>query len=167
MERLYAPWRTEYITNNTQDKKSVKCVFCHIVQCLDDDENLGVVHREKDFFIVMNKYPYSPGHFMIIPNHHTANLEDLDPLTFANMSNFAQKGVKLLKEVMGAKGVNIGMNLGVAGGAGIAPHIHMHLVPRWEGDTNFITTIGNTRVFSSDFDKIYKRIKDASSNYFG
>ena len=167
MERLYAPWRTEYITNNTQDKKSEKCVFCRIVHCLDDDENLGVIHREKDFFIVMNKYPYSPGHFMIIPNHHTANLEDLDPLIFANMSNFAQKGVKLLKEVMGAKGVNIGMNLGTAGGAGIAPHIHMHLVPRWEGDTNFITTVGNTRVFSSDFDKIYKRIKDASSNYFG
>lgn len=166
MDKLYAPWRTEYITNNKDNKQKCDCVFCHIAQTLDDDENLGVVHREKDFFIVMNKYPYSPGHFMIIPNHHTPNLEDLNANTFAKMSNFAQKGVKLLKEVMGAKGVNIGMNLGAAGGAGIAPHIHMHLVPRWQGDTNFITTIAQTRVFSTDFHKIYKRIKDASSSYF-
>lgn len=164
MDRLYAPWRTEYITS---DKEKIEgCVFCHIVNTTDDDENLGVIHREKDFFIVMNKYPYSPGHFMIIPNHHTANLEELKPQTFAMMSNFAQKGVKLLKEVLNARGVNLGMNLGAAGGAGIAPHIHMHLVPRWEGDTNFITTIGETRVFSSDFNKIYKKIKDAAPDYF-
>lgn len=165
MDRLYAPWRTEYITS---DKEEIEgCVFCHIVENPHKDEELGVIHREKDFFIVMNKYPYSPGHFMIIPNHHTANLEDLNPETFAMMSNFAQKGVKLLKEVINARGVNIGMNLGAAGGAGIAPHIHMHLLPRWEGDTNFMTTIGQTRVYSSDFEKIYKRIKDAAPDYFG
>ena len=164
MDKLYAPWRTQYITRN--EEKIEGCVFCHIVNNPDDDEKLGVIHREKDFFIVMNKYPYSPGHFMIIPNHHTANLEDLDEDTFARMSNFAQKGVKLLKEVMNAHGVNIGMNLGKAGGAGIAPHIHMHLLPRWIGDTNFITTIGETRVFSSDFEEIYRKIKDAAPSYF-
>lgn len=166
MDKLYAPWRTEYITDAKENTKKCDCVFCYIAKTLDDDENLGIIHREDDFFIVMNKYPYSPGHFMIIPNHHTANLEDLDPKTFSKMSTFAQKGVKLLKEVLNAQGVNIGMNLEVAGGAGIAPHIHMHLVPRWQGDTNFITTIGQTRVFSTDFNKIYKRIKDASSSYF-
>ncbi|MEA3354412.1 MAG: HIT domain-containing protein [Campylobacterota bacterium] len=163
MDRLYAPWRTEYITKN--GKKIEGCVFCHIVDS-NDDEELGVLYREDDFFIVMNKYPYSPGHFMIIPNHHTANLEDLSAETFAKMSNMAQRGVKLLKEVLNAQGVNIGMNLGVAGGAGIAPHIHLHLVPRWTGDTNFITTIGDSRVYSADFDKVYKKIKDVCADYF-
>ena len=166
MDRLYAPWRTEYIVNNS--KKIEGCVFCHIVNndSKEDDEELGVLHREKDFFIVMNKYPYSPGHFMIIPNIHTANLEDLDSEVFAKMSVCAQKGVKMLKDVFGAKGVNIGMNLGKAGGAGIEDHIHMHLVPRWIGDTNFITTIGDTRIYSSDANKIFRKLKDVSSDYF-
>lgn len=164
MERLYAPWRTEYITSN--GKKIQGCVFCHVVNNPQDDTELGVLYRDKEFFIVMNKFPYSPGHFMIIPNFHTANLEDLDEKVYAKMSNFAQKGVKLLKEVLGAHGVNIGMNLGNAGGAGIAEHIHMHLVPRWSGDTNFITTVGQTRVYSTDFEKIYNKLKEQSANYF-
>jgi diadenosine tetraphosphate (Ap4A) HIT family hydrolase len=164
MDRLYAPWRTKYIASN--GKKIKGCVFCHISKTKDDDENLGVLHREKDFFIVMNKYPYTPGHFMIIPNCHTSNLEDLNPKTFAKMSKYAQKGVKLLKDVLNAQGVNIGMNLGKAGGAGIASHIHMHLVPRWGGDTNFITTVGDARVYSSDFDNIYRKLKDVAADYF-
>ena len=164
MDRLYAPWRTQYIS---KEEKSIEgCVFCHIVQNLDNDEKLGVLYRDEEFFIVMNKYPYSPGHFMIIPNLHTANLEDLDEKVFAKMSLYAQKGVKLLKDVMNAKGVNIGMNLGSAGGAGIAEHIHMHLVPRWTGDTNFMTTIGETRVYSSDMDEVYKKLKEKSDSYF-
>jgi len=163
MDRLYAPWRSEYITEH---KKIEGCVFCHIVKTLDDDENLGVLYRDEKFFIVMNRYPYTPGHFMIIPNHHTPNLEDLDGEVFAKMSNFAQKGVKLLKDVIDARGVNIGMNLGVAGGAGIAEHIHMHLVPRWDRDTNFITAIADTRVYSTDANEIYKKLKDKSADYF-
>jgi diadenosine tetraphosphate (Ap4A) HIT family hydrolase len=163
METLYAPWRTQYHTN--QGKIS-GCVFCHIVENINDDEKLGVLHREKEFFIVMNKYPYTPGHFMIIPNHHTANLEDLNSEVFAKISQFAQKGVKMLKDILNAQGVNIGMNLGVAGGAGIAPHIHMHLLPRWSGDTNFITTIGDTRVYGSEFDEIYQKLRVASADYF-
>jgi diadenosine tetraphosphate (Ap4A) HIT family hydrolase len=164
MERLYAPWRTEYVTS---DEKKIKgCVFCHIVNNLNDDEELGVLYRDKEFFIVMNKYPYSPGHFMIIPNLHTANLEELDEVVYAKMSIYTQKGVKLLKEVLNAHGVNIGMNLGQAGGAGIAEHIHMHLVPRWNGDTNFITSVGETRVYSTDFQKIYQKLKEHSADYF-
>lgn len=165
MEHLYAPWRTQYISKN-KEKKIEGCVFCHAAKTLDDDENLGVLYREDDFFIVMNKYPYSPGHFMIIPNHHTANLEDLDSATFMKISVATQKGVKMLKEVLNAKGVNIGMNLGDAAGAGIAEHIHLHLVPRWSGDTNFITTIGDTRVYNSDKNEIYKKLKNVATNYF-
>lgn len=158
---LYAPWRDEYITNT----KIEGCVFCHISKNAQDDKELHVLYRDELCFMVMNKYPYTPGHFMIIPNHHTDKLEELDSETWLHMSSLAQKGVKLLKEVLNAKGVNIGMNLGSAGGAGIAEHIHMHLVPRWERDTNFITAIADTRVYSTDFEKIYKKIKSQLPKY--
>jgi len=158
---LYAPWRDEYVTN----KKIEGCVFCYIASHAEEDEELHVLYRDEYCFIVMNKYPYTPGHFMIIPNIHTDKLEELPSETWLHMSDLAQKGVRLLKEGFGARGVNIGMNLGAAAGAGIAEHIHMHLVPRWERDTNFITSIGHTRVYSTDFDKIYKKIKSLIPKY--
>ena len=114
----------------------------------------------------MNRYPYSPGHFMVIPHNHTDKLEELDPQTWLHMSALAQKGVKMLKEQLNAGGVNIGMNLGRIGGAGIAEHIHYHLVPRWMGDTNFITSIGGTRVYSTDFDNLYQKLLSCSEQYF-
>lgn len=158
---LYAPWRDEYVAG-----KEVKgCVFCHISQNAKEDEELHVLYRDEHCFIVMNRYPYTPGHFMIIPHAHTDKLEELDPQIWLHMSSLAQKGVRLLKEGFGAHGVNIGMNLGKAGGAGIAEHIHMHLVPRWERDTNFITAIAQNRVYSSDFEKIYKKLRDLLPKY--
>ncbi len=158
---LYAPWREEYVTN----KKIEGCVFCHIIKNDDKDEEHHVLFRDEHCFLVMNVYPYTPGHFMIIPNMHTDKLEDLPPESWLRMSALAQKGVALLKEALNAQGVNIGMNLGRAGGAGIAEHVHMHLVPRWERDTNFITAIADTRVYSTDFEKIYKRIKSLIPKY--
>ena len=161
-EILYAPWRSEYITGEKIDG----CVFCHISSHHKDDENLHVLYRDEHCFVVMNRYPYTPGHFMIIPHHHTDALEELDSEVWLHMSVLAQKSVRLLKESFNAQGVNIGMNLGSAAGAGIADHIHMHIVPRWRGDTNFITTIGNTRVFGSDFEKIYRQILEEIPKYF-
>ena len=149
---LYAPWRDEYVTN----KKIEGCVFCHISK--NDDADLHILHKDEHCFVVMNKYPYTPGHFMIIPHFHTDSLEELDPEVWLHMTALAQKSVKLLKEGFGAQGVNIGMNLGKASGAGIAEHIHLHLVPRWERDTNFISTISDVRVYSTDFEKVYKKI---------
>jgi len=158
---LYAPWRSEYVS-----QKEIKgCVFCHISSHEKEDEALHVLHRDEHCFVVMNKYPYTPGHFMIIPHLHTDKLEDLDSVTWLHMSDLAQKGVRLLKEGVGARGVNIGMNLGSAAGAGIAEHIHFHIVPRWERDTNFITSIAQTRVYSTDFEKIYKKIKSLIPKY--
>ncbi len=151
---LYAPWRDEYVTN----QKIKGCVFCHISKNADDDKNLHVLYQDEVCFIVMNRYPYTPGHFMIIPHLHTDALESLESESWLHMSALAQKSVRLLKEGFGAQGVNIGMNLGKAGGAGIAEHVHMHLVPRWERDTNFITAIAQTRVYSTDFEKIYEKI---------
>lgn len=159
---LYAPWRDEYVTG----QKIEGCVFCHISTHAVDDETLHVLYRDEHCFIVMNRYPYTPGHFMIIPHHHTDALESLDPKVWLHISALAQCGVRMLKESFGAHGVNIGMNLGKAGGAGIAEHIHLHLVPRWERDTNFITAIGENRVYSTDFEKIYLRLKEVSEKYF-
>ena len=151
---LYAPWRDEYVTN----KKIEGCVFCHISSHELDDADLHVLYRDEYCFIVMNKYPYTPGHFMIIPHFHTRTINTLPQETWLHMCLLAQKGVKLLQEGYGVDGVNLGMNLGEAGGAGVAEHVHLHLVPRWKKDTNFITTISESRIYSKDFDKVYKEI---------
>jgi len=165
MEReiLYAPWRNDYVAG----EKIEGCVFCHISARPQEDETLHVLYRDEYCFIVMNRYPYTPGHFMIIPHTHTDALETLEPNVWIHISALAQKGVQMLKEAFGAHGVNLGMNLGKAGGAGIAEHIHLHLVPRWERDTNFITSIAHTRVYSTDFETIYQRLREKSPDYFG
>ena len=161
-EILYAPWRTEYITG----KKIEECVFCHIAKHPEDDEELGVLYRAKYSYAVMNKYPYSPGHFMIIPYKHIDNIENIEDEAWLEMAKLTKRGVELLKTILNAEGVNIGMNLGAAAGAGIAEHIHMHLVPRWSRDTNFITTIGETRVYSTNFFTIYKKLQEHAREYF-
>lgn len=107
----------------------------------------------------MNKYPYTPGHFMVIPNLHIDNIESLSSEIWLEMSRLVQKSVKVLKEQFGVHGVNIGMNLGEHAGAGIANHVHYHIVPRWPRDTNFITAIGDVRVYSTDFEDVYQKLK--------
>jgi len=159
---LYAPWRSDYITGEQIEG----CVFCHISSHADDDNELHVLYRDEHCFVVMNRYPYTPGHFMIIPHRHTDKLEVLESEVWLHIADLAQKGVRLLKESFNAQGVNIGMNLGGAAGAGIADHIHLHLVPRWRGDTNFITSVAETRVYSTDFEKIYQKILFEVPNYF-
>jgi diadenosine tetraphosphate (Ap4A) HIT family hydrolase len=156
MDRLYAPWRYEYVKRDC----NCDCVFCDISQNIENDTENRVLYRDEYCFVVMNLYPYSPGHFMIIPHFHTDKLEELDPAIWSHISLKAQQGVKLLKEILNAQGVNIGMNVGANAGAGIPEHIHYHLVPRWNGDTNFITTIGDSRVYSVDFDKIYEKLNE-------
>ncbi len=157
MEHLYAPWRDEYVRGSEKGG----CVFCDISAHPQNDDANAVLYRDEICFAVMNKYPYTPGHFMIIPHLHTDSLEALPPEHWQHIALLAQKGVAALKSEFRAGGVNIGMNLGEAAGAGIAEHIHLHLLPRWQRDTNFITTIGGARVYSVDFDKIYKRVKKA------
>jgi diadenosine tetraphosphate (Ap4A) HIT family hydrolase len=161
MERIYAPWRHSYI----EDEKPKGCVFCHISKNLDD-EKLQVIFHDELCYVVMNKYPYSPGHIMVIPHFHTDCIEELSDDVWQRMSLRVKQGVKMLKEVMPCEGVNIGMNLGEIAGAGIAQHVHYHLLPRWRGDTNFITTLGETRVFPVDFEGIFLKLKEKASSYF-
>ena len=161
MEHLYAPWRYSYVS----EEKIEGCVFCHISKNLDD-ENLQVLFSDEYCFVVMNKYPYSPGHMMVIPHYHTSNIEDLNDEVWIKVSIRVRQGVKLLKEVMPCEGVNIGMNLGRAAGAGIEQHVHYHMLPRWFGDTNFISSIGGTRVYPSTFAEIFEKLKTNAQKYF-
>ena len=161
MEHLYAPWRYDYVS----EEKIEGCVFCHISKNIDD-EKMQVVFSDKYCYVVMNKFPYSPGHMMVVPFFHTSNIEDLQDDVWLQMSKRVRQGVKLLKEVMPCEGVNIGMNLGKAAGAGIEQHVHYHMLPRWNGDTNFISTLGGTRVYPASFDEIFKKLKDNASKYF-
>lgn len=160
MDYMYAPWRDAYFSENPEG-----CVFCNISQHPNRDSEHHVLYRDEHCFIVMNRYPYSPGHFMVIPHHHTDKIEALEPEVWLHLSLIVQRCVKMLKVGIGAQGVNLGMNLGKSGGAGIAEHIHYHVIPRWLGDTNFITTIADTRVYGTDFEKIYTHLKELVPEY--
>jgi len=157
---LYAPWRSEYVK-----QKIDGCVFCHIAKSSDDEE-LSVIFRDEICFCVMNRYPYTPGHFMVIPNRHIDNIDELNLDEWLHISKRVKQGAKLLKDTLHIEALNIGMNLGASAGAGISEHIHYHLVPRWQRDTNFITTIGGSRVYSVPFEEIYQKLKENAKEYF-
>ncbi len=163
MDRLYAPWRREYHIKNNK-KINEKCVFCAIAASAENDEDNQVFYRDKICFFVMNRFPYNPGHFMIIPNRHIGKYEDLNEKEVTHIAKIAKIGCKILKD-FGADGINMGWNLGFDGGAGIPGHIHLHMVPRFKRDTNMMTTLFDTRVYSADFDKVFEEIKKISKNY--
>jgi len=162
MDILSAPYKTNYIGV----KKDKSCVFCDIFASTKPKTDFGILYKDTELMILMNKFPYSPGHILIVPICHIDNLEDLELSLWLKMSKALKQASSLLKDVLNAKGLNIGMNLAKAGGAGIEEHIHCHILPRWDGDTNFITSIGNARVYRSDFDEIYKKLLKQSSKYF-
>lgn len=145
MERIYAPWRMEYI----KDDKPKGCVFCKSSIRCDD----YLVHEGKAAFVMLNKYPYVSGHLMIIPMRHVALLEELLPEEVSEMFNLLSRALRALKEAMSPGGFNIGINIGKAAGAGVEEHIHIHVIPRWEGDTNFMSAVNDVRVIPEDLSK--------------
>ncbi len=151
---LWAPWRIKYILG----EKVKGCIFCNAVKSENDEENF-VVERLKYCFVILNKYPYNNGHLMIVPYKHTGNFEELDEKILKELMATAQKYVKKLKKVMKADGINIGINIGRIAGAGIENHIHLHIVPRWAGDNNFMPVIGGTKVISESFESVYNKLK--------
>lgn len=153
MQHLYAPWRAKCFSEKTHE-----CPFCVASANADRDGELGVIFRAQFCFGIMNLYPYSPGHFMVVPYAHKEQIQALQIEAWQEMSFFVREGVGILQKALGAKGVNVGMNLGEQAGAGIAEHCHYHLVPRWAGDTNFITTIADTRVCGRDLGELYERL---------
>jgi ATP adenylyltransferase len=140
MEQLWAPWRMEYIKRD--DTPVDKCVLC---SKLDIDDGL-LVHKGKSAFVMMNLYPYNNGHIMISPIHHISDFDELPVETQTEIMKFSSILMRFMKKEMNAEGFNMGANIGKAGGAGIDEHFHLHIVPRWNGDTNFMPIIGHTKV---------------------
>ncbi len=155
MDYLWTPWRYRYITEAAPEPG---CVFCRIAASNNDETDL-VVHRSELNFIVLNRYPYTSGHAMVIPNEHTATLETLDEAAAREMMRLTQRLEAAVRKVYRPEGVNVGMNIGKAAGAGVAGHIHMHVLPRWTADSNFAAVIGETRVLPEELPVTWKRLR--------
>jgi len=155
MRRIFAPWRIRYIAT----PKHEGCIFCDLPKKNEDEKNL-ILYRGEMSFVMMNNYPYNPGHVMISPYRHVGEFEDLERDEMAEMMLLTQKSVRVIKEAMKPDGFNIGINLGKVAGAGIADHIHIHVVPRWEGDTNFMPVIGDVKVIPEAVEESYKKLKE-------
>lgn len=143
MERLWAPWRMEYM--GSAGSSDGGCVFCdHLAE--GDDAAAHILYRGHTMFVILNAYPYNTGHLMVAPLRHAADVKDLTDAERRELFEVTCSAVEIVREMMGAQGFNTGMNLGSAGGAGILGHLHMHVVPRWGGDTNFMSTVADTKV---------------------
>jgi ATP adenylyltransferase len=147
MEQLWTPWRYDYVTSGN---KSTDCPFCRAAGGNDPDTERLVVHRTPQSVVVMNLYPYNAGHVMIAPLRHVASLSLATPEEVAETMTLARRLEEAMREVYKPDGLNVGMNLGRPAGAGVADHIHLHVVPRWSGDTNFMTVFGDTRVIPEE-----------------
>ena len=143
MERLWSPWRMEYIQANKDEPEDAVCVLCRI---RDGEESERVLVRSDLGYVVLNRYPYNPGHLMVVPNRHVGDLESVDDDESLDLQRLLRRAVKALREEMAPHGFNIGLNLGRIAGAGLPDHLHWHAVPRWNGDTNFMPIVGQTRV---------------------
>lgn len=142
-----------------REKRSTDtCVFCEASQGADDRANL-VLYRSEICFIILNRYPYNNGHLLVVPYRHVGDLTDLTADESANVMHVVQYGVRLLRRTFQPDAVNVGMNLGAAAGAGILDHVHAHIVPRWEGDTNYMTVFSGTRVISEELERTFDRLK--------
>jgi ATP adenylyltransferase len=157
IENLWAPWRMEYIMGFKSEEES-KCIFCERLPQKNDKENL-ILYRDKHSFIIMNRFPYNSGHLMVVPYQHTGNLQHITADENLELIKLLQLSQSVLARVMKPQGYNIGMNLNRVGGAGIVDHVHWHIVPRWNGDTNFMPVIGETKVISEALDKTYAKLK--------
>jgi ATP adenylyltransferase len=157
MDYLWTPWRYAYVTNA---EKVSGCIFCDLPKS-GDDAKVHIVHREPNCYIVLNTYPYTSGHVMIVPFAHVDELHKLSVAAAQEMMALSQKTEGVLRQIYSPDGINLGMNIGRAAGAGVAGHIHMHILPRWVGDTNFMTVAGESRVLPESLEETYERIKGA------
>jgi len=158
MDYLWSPWRYAYITSDEPPAGS--CIFCDKPKAQDDPANY-IVHRGQHAYVILNAFPYTSGHVMIVPYDHTDELHKLPAASATEMMALTQRMEGTLRRLYKPEGLNVGMNIGKAAGAGIAGHIHMHVLPRWTADANFISVIGETRVLPEALDVTYRRIKEA------
>lgn len=154
MKFLSAPWRWDFISKISKKKG---CVFCDALKMPDDDAL--ICHRGRDFFVILNKYPYNTGHLMIVPYEHLGSPDQIPPETAMEMWELSNHAIAILKRSFNPMGFNLGMNLGGVAGAGVKDHIHLHIVPRWNGDANFMPVIGGVKVLSYDMETVYETLK--------
>jgi ATP adenylyltransferase len=154
MDYLWTPWRYAYVSTA---ENLPGCIFCELPK-LEDSKAL-IVHRGQHCFVVLNSFPYSPGHVMIVPFAHLDQMRKVPPEAAHEMMDLAQKMESTLRELYTPDGINLGMNIGKAAGAGVAGHVHMHVLPRWVADANFISVVGETRVLPETLETTYQRIK--------
>ena len=155
MKRLWAPWRMKFIETRTAG-----CIFCDVQKVVDGPENL-VIFRGKRCFVILNRFPYTSGHLLVVANEHRTSLEDLDAETRAEMMELSTRGMTTLRSVYHPDAFNVGANIGAAAGAGIAGHVHLHIVPRWTGDANFMMTLAETKVMPEALEDTYARLRRA------
>jgi ATP adenylyltransferase len=158
MDRLWTPWRLSYVTSASESASPRSCVLCEAVARADEPL---VIHRGPTAFVVLNKFPYNNGHLMIVPERHVARLSDLSTDESAELMHLAQAAERALSAAYGPHGLNMGINLGRSAGAGIADHLHLHVVPRWDGDTSFMTVFGDTRVLPEELPATAARLRAA------
>jgi ATP adenylyltransferase len=169
MERMYAPWRMAYIEQPQKPKESstkqssTGCVFCDVAASTDDVASL-IVHRGTSAFVILNKFPYNNGHLMVVPYQHTASLNDLNNAATLELLTLAKTAQAALAGAMHPEGYNLGMNLGKSAGAGIADHLHLHVVPRWNGDTNFMPVLTDVKVMPDSLEHTCLLLRDAWEN---
>jgi len=156
VDYLWSPWRYQYLA---EEIKPQGCIFCAMAADTRDEQNL-IVHRGEHNFVVLNRYPYTSGHLMVVPYAHSSELSAIDETASAELMTLTRAADRNIRSVYQPDGVNLGMNMGQSAGAGIAGHIHMHVLPRWFGDANFMTTIGETRVLPEDLPVTWRRLKN-------
>ena len=163
MDHLWSPWRMAYLRR--QDESAAPsnapeggCIFCDL-PALNDDAGSLIVLRGETAFVILNRYPYNNGHLMVVPFAHVPSIEQLDPPTLAEVTRLTQQALSALRKTYSPAGFNLGVNIGAAAGAGIEGHVHMHVVPRWAGDTNFMSTVGSTRVIPEDLQETYRLVR--------
>jgi len=165
MNRLWSPWRSKYIESfvHDGDGKEAGCIFCAKISSKDDESNL-VVHRSSHSLIMMNLYPYNSGHLMVVPFGHKAAFEDLTGEENADVMRETRLSIEMLRLALHPDGFNFGANLGRVSGAGIADHIHFHIVPRWNGDTNFMPVLADTKIISEEMKDTWKKLVNTLSS---
>jgi ATP adenylyltransferase len=161
MKHIWSPWRMKYIEKNEKEKG---CVFCNAHAKEDSASNL-IAFRGQRAFVILNLYPYTSGHLMVIPFKHVAILEELDSATRAEMMELTSQCMSILRETYNPQGFNMGANIGEAAGAGVPGHVHIHIVPRWGGDTNFMSALGETRVLPESLEDTYMRVREGFSKF--
>lgn len=163
MDQLWSPWRSQYIESfsDTKGREQSGCFLCEALNSPSEDRERLVVARREHCFIIMNRYPYNNGHILVVPTKHTGEMAELDDNHLSCIMNTIRESTAVLQRLFSPDGINIGANIGRAAGAGVPDHIHFHLVPRWNGDTNFMATFADIKVISSSLEDTRDKLAEA------